>query len=548
MVPICKSLCVCVVIIVQPDGYLDPEVRYCSFPPSTLIKLGGRDLEIDRAVGVKIRLLEPDEDRGYWCNKKQHSRRINCGEYHKDFGDVEIGYSFSSPQTHIWFAGYAIHSNCFENIAISSFNSTIRITPEHIMPRQLLSDLAPFTVANEQSETSKIFTMNDLKPTRSLFEMVIEEGADFPIYTAAVPKRVDTSRGPVTELLPTAEFVNDCERDIIIRNAWDTGAPVSQISYPVSLPPTYPPVRPFEHQALFWSFINNKLLEMRLSRDDLIQSLKDIALLSRFRQYSHEKSLEDRHYQKALDRLARLFNTKEAIHDAAWPTTQPSFKPCQCVDCTDSLAVKTADGDFGKFPTRVRASRSHKVPFSTSYYGNPQQAADDLSHLKAHRSKKGCNVDSPSYNDGSTYYQGSPDRLGSSPLTITNPSVYHGDPHFGRSLNYHGKYPPETTVFQERARLYRSSRTHRHGDERETAHHRQGIIAREEVLQAGEKLAKCWNAPPKNAQARAKEPAADPNLLFFHTGGVRSEGVDLPTNVRTTMLQPPGLTGFSKKC
>lgn len=163
----------------------------------------------------------------------------------------------------IRFAGYAIHADCFENLFFSSHNATVRVTPEHVIAKEMQAeDLLVGT-----GELKNKVALNDLKITRSLFEMVVEEGADFPIYTAAVPKRVETYKGYVTELVPTAEFVNDCEREIIRRDAWDVGAAVAQVSDPVSFPPTFPPVKPFEHSALFWSFIFNKLREQRLSRD-----------------------------------------------------------------------------------------------------------------------------------------------------------------------------------------------------------------------------------------------------------------------------------------
>lgn len=250
MVQICKPLNFSVPNLLQNDEYLSPEVKYSAFPPTTSVKIGGRYLEVDRAVPLKVRLLEEDEDFHFWCKKRQHSQRINCGEFHKDFGDVEIGYSFSSPQTHIWFSGYAIHAECFENIFLSSHNASIRITPEHILPDKL-----------------QMQSMGELVLTRSLFEMVIEEGADLPIYTAAIPKRIETYKGYIETLVPTAEFINDCERDIIKREAFDAGAAVAQLSDPVSFPPTYPPVKPFDHAGLFWSFAHNKLLEKRLQRD-----------------------------------------------------------------------------------------------------------------------------------------------------------------------------------------------------------------------------------------------------------------------------------------
>lgn len=39
----------------QEDDHLSPEVQYTSFPPTTRVKIGGRFLEIDRAVPLKIR-------------------------------------------------------------------------------------------------------------------------------------------------------------------------------------------------------------------------------------------------------------------------------------------------------------------------------------------------------------------------------------------------------------------------------------------------------------------------------------------------------------
>ncbi|EZG55112.1 hypothetical protein GNI_117860 [Gregarina niphandrodes] len=237
------------------DAYLSPSVLYTSFPPSTKLTIGSRQLEIDRAVPVKVRLLEEDEDYHFWCKKKQHSQRINCGEYHKDFGDVEVGYSFSSPQTHIWFAGYAIHTECFENLYLSSHCASLRITPEHVIP------------PGHNGPAPGQFSLRDLPITKSLFQMVVEEGADFPIYATAVPKRVETSHGYITEMVPTAEFVNDCERDIIKREAYDVGVGISHASDPTQYPPTFPPVKPFEHPSLFWSFIHNELLKKRLARD-----------------------------------------------------------------------------------------------------------------------------------------------------------------------------------------------------------------------------------------------------------------------------------------
>eukprot|EP01056_Protomagalhaensia_sp_Gyna25_P001320 Protomagalhaensia_sp_Gyna_25__1319@NODE_1662_length_1650_cov_56_957790_g1360_i0_p1_GENE_NODE_1662_length_1650_cov_56_957790_g1360_i0NODE_1662_length_1650_cov_56_957790_g1360_i0_p1_ORF_typecomplete_len520_score69_26ACPS/PF01648_20/0_073PIR/PF00399_19/0_61KAR9/PF08580_10/3_4_NODE_1662_length_1650_cov_56_957790_g1360_i0511610 len=321
------------------DTYLSPEVRYTAFPPTTSVKLGGRFIEIDRAVAVKIRLLEEEEDYYFWCHKKQHSQRICCGEYHKDFGDVEVGYSFSSPQTHIWFAGYAVHTEAFENLHITSYNATVRVTPEHIIPKALDGGALRQAISNREAAerladgSPKTLPLSGLSPSRSLFEMVVEEGADFPVYTAAVPVRKHTHKGYVTELVPTAEFINDCEREIVRRDQWDVGAAVSQISDPVSSPPTFPPVRPFENSSLFWSFIYNQLLAKRLSRDELEQAYRDIALLNRLQQYDMEAIKKDKEYQRALDRLAAHFSTKKSYHKVTWPTTPAEFKECECVVC-----------------------------------------------------------------------------------------------------------------------------------------------------------------------------------------------------------------------
>lgn len=80
-----------------------PEVIYGSWPPVTTIRLGGRTLESDVAVPVKIKLLEPEEDQKFWICKEQHESRINLGDFHRDFGDVEVAYSSTFPRTHVTF-------------------------------------------------------------------------------------------------------------------------------------------------------------------------------------------------------------------------------------------------------------------------------------------------------------------------------------------------------------------------------------------------------------------------------------------------------------
>lgn len=117
-----------------PDAYLRPQVNYLNFPPTTEITIGGRIIEIPNQVSVKCRLLDPDEDRLLWNKKVQHKHRVNLGDHHRDFGDVEVSYSHTTPRTHIWFAGYAIHVETAEILSVLSYNATLRISPDDILP------------------------------------------------------------------------------------------------------------------------------------------------------------------------------------------------------------------------------------------------------------------------------------------------------------------------------------------------------------------------------------------------------------------------------
>lgn len=290
--------------------------------------------DTDRLECTRCRLLEEHEDYDFWCKKKQHSQRINCGEFHRDFGDVELGYSFSSPRTHIWFAGYAIHADCLENCFFSSHNANIHVTPEHVLPPGAAAALSPEGKPQVLLPPSKA-------AAKTLIEMVIQEGADLPVYAAAVPVRRETYKGYVTELVPTAEFVNDCERQILKRDAWDVGAAVSQVSDPVSFPPTFPPPAPFQYPSLFWSFMYNQLLAKRLARDQMEQAAKDIAMLNRFEQYNSEFRRRDVRYLQALDRLAETLGNDDIMHSLTWPNPKSKNDDCQLCHKTGRHKNKT---------------------------------------------------------------------------------------------------------------------------------------------------------------------------------------------------------------
>ncbi|KAH0479000.1 MAG: uncharacterized protein KVP18_001977 [Porospora cf. gigantea A] len=286
-----------------PDEYLSPSVLYGNYPPTTTIKLGGRTLEMDRLVTVKIRLLEESEDRRFWCNKKQHSERLNCGDFHRDFGDAEVAYSFSSPQTHVWFAGYSIHCDHFENLSFHSHNTSIRVRPEHLIPRALAPmpsthpNLAVTTKAQRvrqdrmqgrksgkrQHATDFLTQPPRIQPLYSepspndkgVYGMVIDNGYSYPMYSAMVPKAAETYKGLRFEYEYTPEHLNDCERPIWKRDEFNVGANISQISQPVSVPPVYPPLMPYEHPNLVWSSnVEGPLRQIR-QQIDALENLAD---------------------------------------------------------------------------------------------------------------------------------------------------------------------------------------------------------------------------------------------------------------------------------
>eukprot|EP01071_Lankesteria_metandrocarpae_P003187 Lankesteria_metandrocarpae@DN2814_c0_g1_i2.p1 len=236
------------------DKYLSPEVTYTAFPKSTTIKIGGRYVQADRAVGVKIRLLEPDEDHDHWTCKKQHQERINLGEFHLDFSDVEVSYSFTSPQTHMWFCGYSIHMDCLESLTFTSYNVTVTVLPEHILP----FDMVPSALKKEGEKGSRVEVTSDGKyykrmeidrtKAKTLKSQKVDEV--LPFYSCAVPKIVDTLGDRFrVEYVHTPQHLNDCDRKIRRIDAYDGTVGVSQYSHPSSHPPIHPPVNHHELDA-----------------------------------------------------------------------------------------------------------------------------------------------------------------------------------------------------------------------------------------------------------------------------------------------------------
>lgn len=68
--------------------------------------------------------MDPSEDPLFWINRQQHQYRVNLGDFHRDFGDIEVAYSHETPSTHIWFAGYTIHVEQAVSMKMMSFNAT----------------------------------------------------------------------------------------------------------------------------------------------------------------------------------------------------------------------------------------------------------------------------------------------------------------------------------------------------------------------------------------------------------------------------------------
>lgn len=227
--PIYESDGVCTKWFKFADEYLSPEVLYGSWPPLTTIKLGGRILQVDRAVSVKLTLLEPREDYRFWLTRRQHSERVNLGQYHRDFSDVEVAYSFSSPQTHIWFTGYSIHFEAFENLSIASYNATVHIRPEHLLP-------GGGTVTTPLSERGTMQHSTKLSNCRKTSQSAAPCAR--PMYTVQVPS---SNGGAVPEYTYIAQHLNDCEREIKIRDQYSVGVGIASLSSPVSLPPNLPP-------------------------------------------------------------------------------------------------------------------------------------------------------------------------------------------------------------------------------------------------------------------------------------------------------------------
>eukprot|EP00917_Polyrhabdina_sp_WS-2016_P000898 GHVP01001876.1.p1 GENE.GHVP01001876.1~~GHVP01001876.1.p1 ORF type:complete len:277 (-),score=36.53 GHVP01001876.1:2076-2906(-) len=199
-----------------PDGYLNPEVIYGDFPSRTHIKIGGRTVDIDRPVVVYIQLLEQNEDKKYWCQKAQHRRKINLGDHHHDFGDCEAAFSFSTPQTHLWIAGYMIHFECFENLSVSSYNATITISPEQVLPVD--------------------------KHGRLIVEELPYEG---PIVQV-VPFERDGLRKRITDFVPSGIHYNDCCRDFVFHDVNSAQVQITKASEPTAHPPFAP--LPATHQ------------------------------------------------------------------------------------------------------------------------------------------------------------------------------------------------------------------------------------------------------------------------------------------------------------
>eukprot|EP00923_Selenidium_pygospionis_P008428 GHVN01014393.1.p1 GENE.GHVN01014393.1~~GHVN01014393.1.p1 ORF type:complete len:450 (+),score=64.89 GHVN01014393.1:2095-3444(+) len=94
------------------DRYMSPEVSYGSFPPHTLITIGGRSVEIPEPVS------------------EQHQYRLKVDDYHPDFTRCEVAYSLSQPQTHIFFCCYMIHVDKPVTLSWKSYNAIYRMGPD----------------------------------------------------------------------------------------------------------------------------------------------------------------------------------------------------------------------------------------------------------------------------------------------------------------------------------------------------------------------------------------------------------------------------------
>lgn len=233
---------------------------YGSWPPVTSIKLGGRTIQADRAVSVKIRLLEFHEDKTFWCSKSQHSHRVNLGLFHRDFADTEVAYSFSSPQTHVFISGYSIHFEAFENLAFSSYNATVRARPEHVLGDRVLygtEDLSEAMLEFESSQSAcspRVTRSSDvagkrasiLKERPKVTRRMSKHKEGF-IYSSQVPVVSEDPRGfEIVEYQYTASYLNDCERDISSHQDVSIGVGITSTASPVSVPPRFPPLQPYE--------------------------------------------------------------------------------------------------------------------------------------------------------------------------------------------------------------------------------------------------------------------------------------------------------------
>lgn len=305
-------------MLFQSDNYLRPEVIYGSWPPVTSIKLGGRTVQSDRAVSVKIKLLNPEEDQLYWCAKKQHCDRVNLGIFHRDFGDVEVAYSFSSPQTHIFLSGYSIHFETFENLSFSSYNATIRVRPEHVfqpenflnrhhseydkinhlssLTQERLTDCnRPYLKALMESgqgspqdfggSLRKTLVASHLNALRRKEDTIIpspkslHQQKKFPLYSCQIPLiREGLSNRETLDYQYTSQHFNDCERDFNFHEEFNIGMGITSKSSPVSTPPVFPPLRPYEFPEMVYSATSiqggihpTQILKLVKQRQDLTQ-------------------------------------------------------------------------------------------------------------------------------------------------------------------------------------------------------------------------------------------------------------------------------------
>ncbi|XP_053991227.1 uncharacterized protein LOC128883171 [Hylaeus volcanicus] len=108
------------------DGYLNPEIIFTADPHLTTIKLGGRQILIQKALTVKI----------YVKNAKQFSHlpdsfhATSLKRFHNDFADTSVAYSDSLPRTHISIQNYSIHFISAEILFFASYNAIIHIKPK----------------------------------------------------------------------------------------------------------------------------------------------------------------------------------------------------------------------------------------------------------------------------------------------------------------------------------------------------------------------------------------------------------------------------------